>query len=286
MRTCRETHYMPVTCSYLPRVASRQPPTWSQCPIATIGHTDERRPQMKLPVSSYKVLRMIILGYLHQGGADRKPASLGDVEKSTGITTTMVSGNNGALADLGIIHKEGNSGYRLTDSGLDVARALEFEEPQLTRRALGELLRQSDAIGQFLNSLRVRGSMTAEAATRQLLLSSGQTRSTGPALTGARAVLDMLLAAGLAHLDGDEVRATLGPTSHLDVDEDSESPNAQAEDEPVLLTQRQELVEDLSPGAAPAVTVSIEIALTGDDLSDAERSATIIEAIRSLAAQD
>ena len=96
---------------------------------------------MKLPVSSFKVLRMIILGYLHQGGADRKPAGLKAVEGATGVASTKISGNNGALADLGIIEREGNAGYRLTPKGLEVARALEFEERELTKRALGSLFR-------------------------------------------------------------------------------------------------------------------------------------------------
>ncbi|MCY3577531.1 MAG: hypothetical protein OXH53_09485 [bacterium] len=251
------------------------------------GHTYERRSQMKLPISSYKVLRMIILGYLHQGGADRKPAALGDVEKSTGIKLTTVSGNNGALAEFGIIQKEGNSGYRLTDAGLEVARALEFEEPQLTRRALGELLQQNDTVGQFLNTLRVRGAWSAESATRHLLLSSGQTKSTGSALTGARAVLDMLEAAGLAELDGDEIRAALGPSRRPDDDEGapisaSLDPNGQEEDS----TQSPESLADSALGGAPPVTVTVEISLNGDDLVDHERSAAIIDAIRSLSSRD
>ena len=276
---------MPVTCRDRQRTANRGLLTHSQCLIIASGHTYEWRPQMKLPVSSYKILRMIILGYLHQGGADRKPASLGDVAKSTGVTTTMISGNNGALAEPGIIQKDGNSGYRLTDSGLDVARALEFEEPQLTRRALGELMGQNDTVGQFLNSLRVRGSMTAEAATRHLLLNSGQTKSTGTALTGARAVVDMLLAAGLAQVDGDEIRASLGSVSHLAVDTDSESPEVRVEEESEQPTQRQDLDDNLAVRLAPAATIAVEISLTGEDLADAERSRAIIDAIRSLTSQ-
>lgn len=244
---------------------------------------------MKLPVSSYKVLRMIILGYLHQGGADRKPASLGDVAKSTGITTTMISGNNGALAELGIIQKDGNSGYRLTDSGLEVARALEFEEPQLTRRALGGLLGQSDTVRQFLNSLRVRGSMNVEAATRHLLVSTGQTKSTGTAPTGARAVLDMLLAAGLAQIDGDVIRATLASASHLDADPDSASLEVSVAEEASEIAhpaQGQESVDSLALRPASTTTIAVEISLTGDDLVDAERSRAIIDAIRSLSSQD
>lgn len=240
---------------------------------------------MKLPVSSFKVLRMIILGYLHQGGADRKPAPLKAVQKSTGVAMTKISSNNGALADLGLIEKEGNAGYRLTEHGLEVARALEFEEPELTKRALRSLLQGNDTISQALNLLRVRGGLDADALAKHLMMSSGEAKATAAAQTGARALIDMMLEAGLVEQDGDFVAALStrpGPArSDGAQHEDGEQP-----EEPMSVERPQPLQNSTAvavPLQEGVIGISVEISLTGDDLADTGRSQRILEALRRLA---
>lgn len=56
-----------------------------------------------LPRSSFKLLRLILIGYLHEGGNGRKPSGPTDVGRAVGLDPTLVSRNNGALAALGLL---------------------------------------------------------------------------------------------------------------------------------------------------------------------------------------
>jgi hypothetical protein len=237
---------------------------------------------MKLPVSSFKVLRIIILGYLHQGGSNRQAASLRDVEKSTGVRHTVISGNNGALADLGLIERQEGRGYRLTEPGLEVARALEFEEPELTKRALGSVLTQNREIPQALNMLRVRGEMESEAFAKHLMLTLGQERATPTTQTGARALIDMLSEAGLVRVEGDRIFPASAPEPAL------ASPEEQVDDVGTFPSDR----DQLSPVVGPAdvaiekpqhgITISISVTLSADDLADSGRAEAILHTLRRL----
>lgn len=234
---------------------------------------------MELPSSGYKILRLIIIGYLHQGGSDRKPATYEEVSKSTSVNPTMVSANNKALAALGIVEKSGGRGsYRLTSEGYELARALEFEETQLTRRALEPILRQNTTISQAVNAVRAKNGMSIEDFVSHLVYVAGA-KNTKSNLTGARAVLEMLLVAGILQQSDD--RVVVSPEEQSDSDSAPDSNNVSgdlADDESGdQLAPRQEWIE-----RGRNITINVDIALSADDLIDDERFATVLERLENL----
>jgi hypothetical protein len=226
---------------------------------------------MKLPRSSFRILRIILLGYLHQGGSSRKGVGLDAVAKSTGLNRTLVSANNAALAELGIIAREKGGSYSLTAEGSQVARALEFEEPELTKQSLVPLLAGNDTISATLNVLRVRGPMLVDAFANQLLISAGEPK-TASAQTGARAVIEMLSAAGLLDLDGDRV---IAPAQRPET-------ATQTETEVVFEPETATPVRE-SQGSGHAFQIGVQVVVASADLLNEETLERLLAALRRIA---
>ena len=239
---------------------------------------------MKLPRSSFKILRMLILGYLHQGGSGRKPVTAEAVGKATGLNRTMVSANNKPLAEFGIIERAKGGLYGLTERGVEVARALEFEEPELIRRSLGTLLAENETVSSSLNTLRVRGGLDADAFANHIALAAGEAKSKG-ALVGARAVIEMLTAAGLVQRDGEHVRAA-SPSRVPSVESEPE-PEAEPSETDAELGATNVVAGPplgVAHGAAErgGVLINIDVTITGAELADPETGDRILERIREL----
>ena len=231
---------------------------------------------MDLPRSGYKILRLIIIGYLHQGGSERKPASYDEVSKASSVSPTMVSGNNKALAALGILEKSGQRrGYRLTEDGYELARALEFEESELTRRSLTPLLAGNPKIGQALNALRTRGGMSVEDFAKHLLIVVGAS-NTRVNMTGARTIIEMLATAGLLEQADDQLTA-IRPDHE---EASSETTVVQDENDEEEEAARGDEVPER--GQRVPFAIRIEISLNSDDLIDDERFAAISERLTHL----
>lgn len=228
---------------------------------------------MKLPRSSYKILRIILLGYLHAGGSSRKAATLDAVARATGLNRTLVSSNNAGLADLGIIERVKGGAYALTPEGNDVARALEFEEPELIKRSLSGLLTRQEAVSAALNMLRVRGSTTPDTLANQLLLNAGEPKSAS-AQTGARAIIDLLELAGLVAIDGDRVELVPPRVGTEHVREVVDEVGASKEEEPEEIQKPQHKTTGLQ--------VTIAVSLTSEDLLDEDRLVRLRAAIDRL----
>jgi predicted transcriptional regulator len=225
---------------------------------------------MKLPRSSFKILRMLILGYLHQGGSGRKPVTAEAVGKATGLNRTMVSANNKPLAEFGIIERAKGGLYGLTERGVEVARALEFEEPELIRRSLGTLLAENETVSSSLNTLRVRGGLDADAFANHIALA---------------AVIEMLTAAGLVQRDGEHVRAA-SPSRVPSVESEPE-PEAEPSETDAELGATNVVAGPplgVAHGAAErgGVLINIDVTITGAELADPETGDRILERIREL----
>jgi hypothetical protein len=160
-----------------------------------------------LPRSSLKLLRLILVGYLHEGGNDRKPSGPGDVGAAIGIDSTLVSRNNAALAALGLLEAAENRRWRLTEGGVNVARAFEYDAEEEAGEALSEVLGSNAFVQRVLAFVRSRGGVEEDQVTSHMARSAGVKR-TSEFLTGARALLELLHVAGLVETDGDTVRVS------------------------------------------------------------------------------
>lgn len=158
-----------------------------------------------LPRSSFKLLRLILIGYLHEGGNDRKPTGPTDVGRAVGLDQTIVSRNNAPLAALGLLESAENRRWRLTEGGVEVARALEWDAPDDARETLAEIFRSNEFVQRIVTYVRAQGGMDPEQVVSQMARTAG-VKKTSEYLTGARALLELMYVAGLVAPDGDAVR--------------------------------------------------------------------------------
>jgi hypothetical protein len=159
-----------------------------------------------LPRSGYKLLRLILIGYLHEGGRDRKGSGPTDVGRATGLDQTVVSRNNAPLAALGLLEQAESRKWRLTEGGEEVARAMEYEATDELRSSLGGVLRNNEYVRRIVTFVRARGEVAEDQLVSHMALTAGVKRS-AEFLTGARALLEFLLVAGTLEYDGDAIRA-------------------------------------------------------------------------------
>jgi hypothetical protein len=158
-----------------------------------------------LPRSSFKLLRLILIGYLHEGGNDRKPSGPTDVGRAIGLDSTIVSRNNAALGALGLLESAEHRKWRLTDGGVTVARALEYEAQDDIQESLSDMLRSNEYVQRVVTFVRGRGTIDEDQVVSHMAKTAG-VRRTSEFLTGARALLELIYAAGLLQSDGDIVR--------------------------------------------------------------------------------
>lgn len=158
-----------------------------------------------LPRSSFKLLRLILIGYLHEGGNDRKPAGPTGVGRAVGLDSTIVSRNNAPLAALGLLESAENRRWRLTEGGVEVARALEWDAPDDAREPLAEIFRSNEFVQRIVTYVRAQGGLDPEQVVSQMARTAG-VKKTSEYLTGARALLELMYVAGLVAPDGDTVR--------------------------------------------------------------------------------
>ncbi|MBN1124554.1 MAG: hypothetical protein JXA82_06065 [Sedimentisphaerales bacterium] len=141
--------------------------------------------KFKLPRSSYEELCKIIIAYkLHPTGA-----SLEDMEKSSGVSRTVVSANNSFLAAVEII--EGGNKKKPTEIGSNLGNALEHSVQNDIQRYWEEVITKNEFLNKMVMAVRVRKGMSSEDLTAHIAYSAGEAKTKSVA-TGARAVVDIL----------------------------------------------------------------------------------------------
>ncbi len=177
----------------------------------TVSHLDQGRRRdalaetFPLPRSSFKLLRLILIGYLHEGGNDRKPSGPSTVGRAVGLDATLVSRNNAALAALGLLEPAENRRWRLTEGGVTVSRALEYEAQDDAREALAAIFRNHEFVQRVVTYVRAQGGVEEAQVVTHIARTAGVKRSS-EFLTGGRALLELIETAGLLENDGGAVR--------------------------------------------------------------------------------
>jgi hypothetical protein len=145
-----------------------------------------------LPNSSYDELVKIIKAYSAVG----RPATLDDVASRAAIGRTTVSGNNSFLVAVGVI--DDGKKKEMTPIGQELAGALEYDIVENVAKAWRALISGTEFFEKIGSAVRIRSGMEQSALEAHIAYTAGQTKS-GKTMTGARAVVDLLKAAGMLH---------------------------------------------------------------------------------------
>ncbi|HBP89785.1 MAG TPA: hypothetical protein PKK23_17660 [Nitrospirales bacterium] len=146
--------------------------------------------KFKLPRSSYEEICKIIKAY----GRLQQAASLDEVAKLCALNKTGISANNAFLSNVELI--EGGKAKSATLIGRELAKALEHELPDLIQENWAKVVNGNDFLGKMAVAVKIRGKMESSALESHIAYSAGEAKS-GAVMTGARAVIDMLRAAGV-----------------------------------------------------------------------------------------
>lgn len=214
--------------------------------------------RFRLPGSSYEQLVRIIQSYGHLDEA----ASPEDVSRvAGGIHPTEVSRNNGFLVAIGIL--EGGKKKQITEKGRALARALEYGEESEMRSQWRQVMAGNEFVEKVIAAVRIRKGMEYSTLQSHIAYSAGQPK-TKVVLTGAGAVVDILLAAGLTQQQDGKLVAVVD-----EMRPPSEAP-ARAEDVGEVVAERPiTSAPTLSapPGGASWVfNIQIQIQCSPDDV--------------------
>jgi hypothetical protein len=154
--------------------------------------------KIKLPRCSYDELIKIIVSY----GTLNRPSSLNDIAQASGIGKTNVSANNAFLTNLEII--EGAGKKNITSKGLQLSQALQHDMDDAIRSSWSQIINENDFMTKMLQAVRIRKGMDNLQLENHIAFSSGEPKASF-VKTGAKCVVDILLASELVQKDGDKI---------------------------------------------------------------------------------
>ena len=167
--------------------------------------------KLKLPRSSYEEIRKIIIAYSNYN----KPASLDDIAQGSGMGRTNISANNAFLAYLAII--EGGNKKNATTKGTALGKALEHDMTLEIESTWSDIINDNDFLTKMIQAVKIRKGMEASQLENHIAFSSGEPKA-GYVMTGAKAVVDILIASGLLKMEGEKlvaVTAVKDDTPHI-----------------------------------------------------------------------
>jgi hypothetical protein len=217
--------------------------------------------EAKLPSSSLGELEKIIKGYGHFG----KEVDLDTLSKLIGINRTTISPNNPFLTEVGII----TSGKRkqITDLGKRLARSLDLSQHEQAASAWQEVAKGSEFLSNLVSTVRIKGIISVEDAVTHTLFASGQ-KNTKANRTGARTVIDILLASRLLQSKDDSLKVATPPepTTQREVvdipDKNTELGEDDSHDSDLSLTSLPK--RSFTP-MAPSIAINIQLHLPETD---------------------
>jgi len=232
---------------------------------------EERYP---LPGSSYRELSKIIQGY----GSLREAGGPADVGKIIGTDQTNVSRNNGFLVAVGVV--EGGKKKALTDGGRVLARALGHEMEEEVAAGWRNLLDGNEFVDKILSAVRIRKGMDRSSLQAHVSFTAGHPRKVA-VTTGAGAVIDVLLAAGLLK-DADGKLTVVDSRA-----EDHPETAARPEPAQVINIRTPEVARTVvTQAAGVGVQIHIQVQCTPADLAElAPQLRQLLDALNDASAQ-
>lgn len=167
--------------------------------------------EFNLPGSSFEEIQKILKGYSHAP----EQASLDQLSKLIGLHTTVVSRNNKFLTDIGLI--AGGMKKSATELGKKLGRALDHKQEQDAQGYWKEAVQTNEKVAGLVTTVRIKSGMAEKDFSNHVLYVSGQ-KNTSANKTGARCVVDVLLAANLLREEnGKLVVSTPAKDVHADI---------------------------------------------------------------------
>lgn len=161
---------------------------------------------VNLPSSSLNELEKIIKAYGHIG----KEADLDTLSKLTGIGKTTISPNNPFLVDTEIVSS--GKKKKISELGSRLARALDHSHAEDAAKCWHEIVSSSEFLSNLVSTIRIKGSISVEDAAGHALYASGQKNSKANR-TGARTVIDILIASGAVAEENGNLKVSVKKTA-------------------------------------------------------------------------
>lgn len=233
-----------------------------------------------LPGSSFEEVQKIVKGYSHAP----EQASLETLSKLTGLHATVISRSNKFLTDINLI--AGGRNKAATELGKRLGRALEHQQLTDAQRYWREAVESNDKVAGLITTLRIKGGMAEKDFSGHVLYVSGQ-KNHASNKTGARCVVELLLAAGLLAEENGKLVAAVQPSyAPVDTEPKGEAqPEAVSANDVTPATTHQEAPRQLaaSPvsalaGIAPQIAINIQLHLP--ETENAEVYEKLFKALR------
>lgn len=155
----------------------------------------------KLPVSSYDELVKIIKAY--GNGKVGVPVSLDDLVKSSGMSRTIISKNNGFLVQIGLV-SEGNK-KAPSDTCKKLANAYSMNIQEQIERIWREIINQDEFIDKMISMIGIKGKMSKNEYINHIVFSAECGNGAGYK-AGAAAIIEILkITRAVSECDGNIV---------------------------------------------------------------------------------
>lgn len=181
--------------------------------------------EFNLPGSSFEEIQKILKGYSHAP----EQATLDQLSKLTGLHATIISRNNKFLSDIGLI--AGGMKKTATDLGKKLGRALDHKQNADAQGYWKEAVQTNEKVAGLVTTVRIKGGMTESDFSAHVLYVSGQKNNSGNK-TGARCVVDVLLAANLIQEENGKLVVSSAPVKETPADL---KPDTQAATQPTAV---------------------------------------------------
>ncbi len=219
--------------------------------------------QFRLPGSPYEELASIIVAYGTRDDASRT----GDVGKLDSVHQSSVSRTNGFLTEIGVL--QGETKKVITRRGRALAIALARKDREGIRANWREVVGSTEFLQNVVSAVKLREGMLRPTVQAYIAHAAGQPRN-NPVMTGAGAIVEILKTAGLLREEAGELVATFDewpePEDPPTPEEPEDTPEESPEEPPAEVSAT---VEALPPaGAAPAVTIHVQVRCTADEIED------------------
>ncbi|MDW3207554.1 MAG: hypothetical protein R8L07_18620 [Alphaproteobacteria bacterium] len=164
--------------------------------------------EFNLPGSSFEEIQKILKGYNNAP----EQASLDQLSKLTGLHGTVISRNNKFLSDIGLI--AGGMKKTATELGKKLGRALEHKQIADAEGYWKEAVQTNEKVAGLVTTVRIKDGMTEGDFSAHVLYVSGQKNNSGNK-TGARCVVDVLLAAKLLQEENGKLVVSSAPAKEI-----------------------------------------------------------------------
>ena len=165
----------------------------------------------KLPVSSYDELIKIIKTY--GNGKAGVPVSLDDLVKSSGMSKTIISKNNGFLIQIGLI----TEGMKKTPTELcrRLAKSYSMNLPEQTDALWRSIFEKDEFISQMISVIGVRTKISKTEFVNHIVYSAECGNGAGYK-AGAAAIIEIMKRINMiSEIDGDIVLSDLPGSTHI-----------------------------------------------------------------------